>query len=165
MRRRSMKAAALVATLLLASGCSFWEIERGEDGQVLRETVADVFDLQRGDCINDSQVGAASEVELTDITIIPCSEPHSAEVYVDVRIGDGLPAEERFEELFEKHCVDAFAEYVGVEYTEAATESLGITAFYPTTESWNRGDRLFQCLIIGTDDLPLVGSAEGLLAD
>lgn len=157
-----MMPAALLAALFLTSGCSIWEIERGEDGQVLRETAADVFDLQKGDCLNDSQVVDAAELQLTDITLVPCSEPHIAEVYVDVQIdGDGPPDAARLTDLFEEHCVDSFTEYVGTDDPSAAA-ALKVTSFFPTEESWEQGDRLYQCLLVSVDETPLVGSAQDL---
>lgn len=166
MRLRTMAPAVLLAALLTTSGCTLWEIERGEDGQVLQETAADVFDLRAGDCLNDAQVVDASELELTDITIVPCSEAHIAEVYVDVQIdGDGPPDDDRLTELFEEYCVDSFVDYVGGDLRQAAAANLSVTSFFPTEASWKRGDRLYQCLLVGTDGFPLIGSAKDLLAD
>ncbi|WP_102159761.1 septum formation family protein [Zhihengliuella halotolerans] len=163
---RSITPAVLLTALLTTSGCGLWDIERGEDGQVLKETPADVFDLREGDCLNDSQVVDASELQLTDITLVPCSEAHIAEVYVDVQIdGDGPPDDARLTELFEEHCVDSFVDYVGGDFRQASAANLSVTSFFPTEESWTRGDRLYQCLLVGTDGFPLVGSAKGLLAD
>ncbi|GAB3755671.1 hypothetical protein GCM10027591_04750 [Zhihengliuella somnathii] len=155
----------LVALMVAAvSGCSDPQVERGDDGQVLNRTSAQIFEVRAGDCLDDPQVNNAQKTELTDITLVHCSEPHTAEVYVDIELdGDSTLDEDGFSDLFETHCVETFEDYVGVEPTHDAVADLGITAFYPTDESWQRGDRLFQCLIVGSEGFPLVGSARDLI--
>ncbi|MBG6084571.1 septum formation family protein [Zhihengliuella flava] len=156
--------AAAILVLAAVSGCSDPAVERGDDGQVIGRTSAHVFEVRKGDCVDDPQVISAQQTELTDITLVHCSEPHTAEVYVDLELdGSGAPDEDAFSELFDEHCVEEFSEYVGAEPTHRAVADLGITAFYPTDESWQRGDRLFQCLIVGSEGFPLVGSARDLI--
>lgn len=157
---------AAVATIILAvvPGCSDPQVERGDDGQVLSRTSAQIFEVRAGDCVDDPQVINAQQTELTDITLVHCSEPHTAEVYVDLELsGDSAPDGNRFSELFETHCIKKFADYVGADPSHDAVADLGITAFYPTDRSWQRGDRLFQCLIVGSEGFPLVGSAQDLV--
>lgn len=109
-------------------------------------------DVKLGDCI--TEVPTASHV-LT-VPTIDCAQPHAGEVYAILQVPDGpFPGEQRIDE-YKQRCPAEFTAFAG---ESATTESVTIFVLYPTTETWERGDRAVTC--IATVDPKRSGSLKG----
>lgn len=166
--------AAFAAASLMLAGCSLLgigggeesETERAERSEKTEETTttdddnsqveetpeepfqepddADVFALSVGDCITDTDMAGT---ELQTVPTVPCSQPHTFEVYHDFEITTStFPGQDSDElmNLVSDGCLgDAFTEFVGNEY---GSSSLGVMYLSPTQGSWDNGDRLVSCM-------------------
>ncbi len=152
---------AATAAAALLTGCSLLsggDAQRDDTGTVVEgNDEADVFLLQVGDCINDSELGDV----VTTLPIVPCSEPHDSETYFEATLeGDAFPGDDAISEQSDQICYDAFAGFVGIAWEES---SLGYYPFTPTEQSWDNGDRLVSCMIYdpaGQTTGSLAGSAK-----
>ncbi|MCK0117678.1 DUF4190 domain-containing protein [Isoptericola sp. S6320L] len=89
-----------------------------------------------------------------------CAGPHGAEVIaVDQVEATEYPGDDAMVSQIETLCLDAFSEYIGVEYADSALEAV---YFHPTQASWALGDRLLLCSAATMDGSPLeAGSVAG----
>ncbi len=137
------------ALLVALTGCSVLqslvepEPVRDETGEVVEGGQGDAFTLSVGDCLSE----AASEGEVTAVPIVPCSEPHDAEIYHDFQLeGTEYPGDEEITRLADEGCIGAFEDFVGLPYDASTLE---VTYYTPTENSWNEvDDRLVSCLIV-----------------
>ncbi len=145
---RTLRAALLgltaVALTLSLSGCSLFgpaDADRDADGNVLEEATIDIFALKVGDCVKSGGSG-----ETTEIKVVPCSEPHSDEVFFEFSMPDGAyPGDDGFDDAFFDRCIPAFEQFVGVSVQDT---TLGAYPMTPTQGSWDdRNDRVVQCLV------------------
>jgi hypothetical protein len=107
--------------------------------------------LRVGQCFQQS-----TQDEIHRVEVVPCSQPHDAEVSAIVPLrSQELPAETELERLGAEACGDGFRSYVGV----AAHESeLDYGWLVPNTEAWAGGDRTVVCTLEYPDDRRMVGS-------
>lgn len=140
---------AISATAALLSGCGViqqfiggGDATRDETGEVIEGTdTGDVFLLQVGDCINDSEL---DEV-VTTLPIVPCDEPHDSEVYSEATlVGDAYPGDDVVGTQADEACYGAFAAFVGLDYESSVLEYYPFT---PVAEGWAQGDRVVSCVI------------------
>ena len=118
----------------------------------------DVFELAVGDCVNGlSDAGGTQEYASTPV--VPCSEPHEAEVITSFDLtGATYPGEEEVIAESERQCVDLM---LAALPRDAPADELMPFYFYPTKESWERtDDRTVHCLAMPAD-----GTATGSLLD
>lgn len=106
---------------------------------------SDVFNLAVGDCITDTDMAGT---ELQTVPTVPCSQPHTFEVYHDFEITTSeFPGQDSQElmDLVSEGCLgDSFGDFVGLDYSSS---SLGVMYLSPTQGSWDSGDRLVTCMI------------------
>ena len=117
----------------------------------------DLYDLTVGDCLRFPD--AQGEV-IFGLPTVPCSEPHTDEVFAVVTLpnGDGdFPGMEAIGAQAEELCVAAFEGFVGLSYVESVLE---IGLFAPDEEMWLDGDRLVVCMVNDP-----AGDTTGTLAD
>jgi hypothetical protein len=150
--------AALALVLAVALGaCSDDGPGRDDAGQITSAGDLSVFDLQVGDCVLiDDELEAANET----LPVVPCDEPHQAEVYalVDVDDLDQYPGERELSNRAETECVAEFADYVGVDLADSV---LFFTYMIPSIRSWqDDDDRTVVCMVLGVGG-PLEGSVRG----
>lgn len=151
-------ASAAVLALALLPGCFFFD-----DGT---ETVS-VFDLEPGQCLLAPDDPA---VELTEMTVVPCDEPHEMEVFALLDFdspagasqtgaaGSTFPGDAPLKDFADGACAGAFADYVGVDYRDSR---LFFTYLVPSARSWEAdGDRTVTCVITTTGE-PLDRSVAG----
>ncbi|HET6752923.1 MAG TPA: septum formation family protein [Jiangellaceae bacterium] len=99
-------------------------------------------DLEVGDCLGESTVEETFSVET-----VPCSEPHSHEVFASVNLPDGdedFPGYQVIDEQAEEMCIAEFEGFVGFPYDQSTLEIRFMT---PSEESWLAGDRLVHCAV------------------
>jgi len=153
--RPTALAAPLLAVALLA-GCSGAASPTstpsgsagGENGA--GETPA--TDIEAGDCYDPAASGDAAAVALVD-----CAAPHRYEAFASFVLtdaaypGDALDAEAR------QPCIDAFADFVGIDY---ASSALALRYIAPSEGTWAEGDREVVC-VVGDPAGPTSGSLHG----
>lgn len=141
---------------LVAAACGDDEPARDTTGSITESGDASVFDLQVGDCFNDEAV--ATEV-VTQVPVVPCSEPHDNEVFFEFSMTDAVfPGNEQAVAAGGLRCVDEFATYVGVAYADSELDLFPIT---PTADSWSNGDRVVYCALYAVDLSKLTGTMRG----
>jgi hypothetical protein len=117
----------------------------------------DLYDLTVGDCLRFPD--AQWEV-IVGLPTVPCSEPHTDEVFAVVTLpnGDGdFPGMEAIGAQAEELCLAEFEGFVGLSYEESVLE---IGLFPPEEEMWLDGDRLVVCMVNDP-----AGDTTGTLAD
>ena len=157
----TLGAGALLLAGLTLTGCSVLnslvepEAVRDEAGEVVEGGQSDVFTVSVGDCLSEAQ----SDGEVMDVPIVPCSEPHDAEIYHDFQVeGTEYPGDEEITRLADEGCLGAFEDFVGVPYDASKLE---VTYYTPTEGSWNEvDDRLVSCMIMDPAG-PTTDSLEG----
>lgn len=131
-------------------------------GLVLVSTVAacsggNVFDLGVGTCFNDpSTDGDATEV--SDVPVVECTEEHDNEVYALFDLDEGVfPGADAVLEQSGEGCFDRFEAYVGAAYEDSRYD---ISSYFPTSGSWDQGDREVICYVYDVDRAKLTGTAK-----
>jgi hypothetical protein len=133
-------AAAIAGLLVVGLGACSDDPERDESGQVTEGGDESVMDIALGDCLSD-ETGTG---EVTDVPLVPCTEPHSSEVFHTYDVPDGdFPGD--FTQVADEQCLPAFEEFVGLPYDQSVLEA---TTLEPTAESWADGDRELVCIIV-----------------
>ena len=106
-----------------------------------------VEDLTVGDCLRFS-----------GLPTVPCSEPHTEEVYAVVNLPEGdFPGDEAIIAQVEDSCFAEFEEFVGLSYEESVLE---IGLYPPVEEMWDAGERSVVCVVSDP-----AGDTTGTLAD
>jgi hypothetical protein len=131
-------------------------VDRDESGAIIGEGAVDAFNVQVGDCFNDTN---SDSDEVSSVPGVPCSDPHDYEAFsvFDVSF-ESYPDEETMAETAYASCVERFEPFVGKDY-ESST--LDVTTMYPSTESWAQNDREVVCAVFDMESNRLVGSAKG----
>ena len=94
-----------------------------------------------GDCLVQSQDSEALEV-------VTCDQPHDLQRFADGQVGDERSA-------VDDECAAAFEQFVGLAPNES---ELDIAQTRPSAQSWQQGDRKFQCYL-GIEGKRLTGDA------
>jgi hypothetical protein len=148
------------ATALSLAGCSLLDqafggdsTARDDDSQVIEQNdAADVFSIRVGDCLNDSSVSD----EVTEIPLVPCSEPHDSQVYASIILpGDAFPGVDVVIAEADDACLDEFERFVGIRYVDSIYD---FSYYFPTERSWAKGDREILCVIYDPAGEKLTGS-------
>jgi hypothetical protein len=84
--------------------------------------------------------------ELVSIEPLPCSEPHSDEIYASGSLADGAYAGTSAIEVAARNlCLGEFAAFVGIPYEDSV---LDIGYLTPTEKEWADGEREVLCTIL-----------------
>ncbi|WP_437386554.1 septum formation family protein [Plantibacter flavus] len=152
--------AAVVAALTL-SGCSVIndilpkpaETRDSQTGEIVGGGTTNVFTLAVGDCLNDE----SSSDEVSEVPTVPCTEPHTYEVYGEVTIpGDEWPGDDALTQQADDGCYAQFQPFAGIAYEDS---TLDFNYYTPTQASWEEmNDRLVTCVIFDS------GATTGSLA-
>ena len=117
-----------------------------------------VTELQVGDCFDKPAITTDS---ITDIQHQPCTDPHDAEVvYVVADTSASYPGVAHFDTVANSVCTDQNSLYIATDFN--ARDDIGGGYFYPTSDSWDSGNKNVTCYIDRTDDQKLVGSLKGI---
>lgn len=153
--RRSLVVLLLILGLV-ASACGDNEPTRDEGGNISESGDASVFALGVGDCFNDD-AGAGDVV--TEVPVVPCSEPHDNEIYFEFSMTDAVfPGNDVAQEAAAERCIGEFLGFVGIGYLDSELEIFPIT---PTADSWSQGDRVVFCALYALDLSKLTGTMRG----
>ncbi len=94
-----------------------------------------------------------------DSAEVACNQPHHGEIVgVQVLTDASFPGEDNAYAMAEEVCLEAFADYVGIEFTESDLDMLYL---YPTQASWSIGDRQIACWAENLDGTELTESVAG----
>jgi Septum formation len=114
----------------------------------------DVYKLEVGDCY-----GEVPEGDVVTVPVVPCSEPHSEEVFAAVSLPNrDFPGEDAILAQADELCFAEFESFVGLSYEESV---LDFAYVYPSEESWLEGDRLVTCTIFDPGE-KVTGSLRGV---
>jgi hypothetical protein len=136
--------AAIVAALLSLSP------SRDEaTGEVTESGVVTLQDLEIGDCVE-----SVSEGRARGVTVLPCADPHQAEVVASFDLtGSDYPGETEITAQAEAGCTKALPKTV----TDQADETHQLMFVYPLAADWKLGGREVLC-IIAADGPTMTGS-------
>lgn len=172
MSPRTRPARLALAALVLAGattlgGCSLLQqflpstqpVRDAESGEITQEQEnADVFSIRVGDCLNSSSV-ASDGSAIDHVPVVPCDQAHEDEVYYSYDLPDGdFPGEDAILADADTECVDQFGSFIGIDYHDSA---LDYWPMYPTTQSWENGDREVLCIAWDSSGAKLTGSLRG----
>lgn len=147
-------AVGLLAVALTACGGD--TSVRDDDGAVVNAGTWSVFDLRVGDCL-------APEPDLTgeisDVPVVPCTEPHSQEVFGAVEHPDGAyPGAAALATWADGACLGELATSLGL----GLEDGLYVSYLLPTFDGWNlggeEGDRRVVCVLVTPDATGVTGS-------
>jgi hypothetical protein len=148
----------LLFVVTLLTGCSF-DVTIGADAARDGEVYVDAADVAVGDCYDDPAVEGDDWVEVEDVRLVPCDEPHDNEAFHRFSLhGGDYPTDDAFDASFEETCIPAFEDFVGRSYEDS---ELDIAYLAPTADGWDEGDREVVCSVYTMDLSKLRGSMEG----
>ncbi|MCP3820738.1 DUF4190 domain-containing protein [Streptomyces sp. A3M-1-3] len=124
-----------------------------EDGLEAGSRTRSTMDLTTGDCFNVP--GGDLEAEVYDVTVVPCTEQHDAEVYGTHTLDGTLPGPEALAAEADEQCWRLQDKYAMDPW--AVPDHVDTYSYSPTSESWKLGDRLITCAF-GSEDGPLRSS-------
>lgn len=164
--RHALTALTAGPIALSAAGCGVLggligpEHVRDASVAVTTASTADIFILAVGDCLDIEAMDRAAK-EYTSLPVVPCSEPHTGEVYAervlsDDEYPDGFPGGEAVASVANEFCRGEFEAFVGTAHRESV---LDYWHFWPTELSWAEGDRVVQCVVESVE--PVTGTLEG----
>lgn len=103
-------------------------------------------DLAVGDCVTDLDDGMTRAARTQPV--VPCDQPHHAEVYHSFDLADGKwPGDSAIEEEAERVCFEQFETFTGGSYDDSPHD---FTFYYPVRFSWPE-DREVICVIYAFD--------------
>jgi hypothetical protein len=146
-----------MALALLAAGCSV-DFSIGADAARDASTV-DASQIIVGDCYDDPLGETDEWVEVEDVNLVRCDEPHDLEAFHSFDLPAGAyPSDEALDAAVDEACVGAFEGFVGQTYEDSGLDLAFLT---PSEEAWANGDRKVICSLYAMDLSKLRGSMEG----
>jgi len=118
-------------------------------------------ELSAGDCFD-----VVDDPDAADLAAwrVDCAAPHRYEVYdvveldIEVPVGGGYPGGEAIRGRAEELCVERFEAFVGVRWT---VSELDLEAWWPSENSWARGDSSVICAVMELSGEPMTGTQRG----
>ena len=151
--RAWLRVVAAITAVAVAAGCS-------SSGGSSTESV---FDATPGQCFT---APTAVKAELSDLTKVACTKPHTQELYADVDYvaagtassgasaaassvsGGAYPGADVLDTFAKGACAQQFKSYVGVDYLNS---TLFYTYLLPSARSWEQNDdRTVLCFVTTT---------------
>ena len=127
---------------------------------VLAACEGNVFSLKVGDCYNGPSMNTEELIEVSDVELVSCDDPHENEVYAVFELPDSSWKGEDY--VFEQAgigCGTKFEAFVGIEYERS---TLYVDVLHPTEESWKeQDDRKVLCSVTEGPYMKVSGSAKG----
>lgn len=135
---------AIVAAGLALTGCSAIGsiVNQLTGGSPLEDSSA--FSIKVGDCFTEPTADADGFV--SEIAFVECTVAHDDEAYASVLMSDlAFPGDDATIDKAEDACGPRFYDFIG-----AASDydgSLNYSYLYPSSESWDAGDREILCYV------------------
>lgn len=112
--------------------------------------------LEVGMCLNDMSI--QTNTSITEFPIVSCQSPHDSEVFAHFLLaGNVYPGPGVIGELATTRCLREFSAFAEIDFSSS---TLDFSYYYPTQESWSRGDRSVHCAIYDPNR-KTVGSLRG----
>jgi Septum formation len=128
-----------LAALVPIAGCA--PAREGETGELVQSGEIAVSDLEVGTCLANVPDAASA----ADLEALPCSEPHSDEIYASGTLSEAaFPGVAAVEAAARDICLAEFEGFVGIPYDDSV---LDIAYLAPTEDGWRSGDRAVLCTI------------------
>lgn len=176
--RSLARAAAVTVALLVAAGCSGGDDPAPDDGAeqtastdtaptttpstVPPDAIETGFDdLDVGQCFDTIDDPSATDLA---VWTFDCAIPHTFEVYDRIdyegeRVeGGSYPGIAAVQDWSEQACHDRFEAFIGTRWTLSELE---IQLWWPTEESWGRGDRSVICAVLPERGGTVTGTLRG----
>ena len=166
MSQRHLAAACLPFVIVLAASCTAAaeqdSSERDSAGAVESAGDVGVFALQVGDCFDDPSLAAAADatVSVEEVAAVPCETPHDFQAFAEFNVEEAetYPGDEVIFDQAEAGCVERFEPFVGLSYEESRYE---FSYLYPTTDTWEAGDREILCSLADPNGEKLTADLRG----
>lgn len=138
---RGMSAAVAVLAIG-AVGCAD-AIDSAKDGAKKVARQRSVFSLTPGDCYNPNN--GASESKEFSVEIVPCEEAHKGQVVAEFTIeGEkAYPGDSGATKIADERCPVEAQKFISD--TWAVPAGVDLFYYYPTSQSWETGDRAVSC--------------------
>jgi hypothetical protein len=161
MMKKLLVSLTALCVLGALGGCSLFgpAATRDADDEITSGGDVNAFELRVGDCLITAQL----EDQVGSVPAVPCTQPHDAEVFYLFDVAGEDFDEDVISEAGYAECERVVAEYVGPNWEDVSSEGLEVYFMYPTTTTWDRGDREIVCLAATTSTLnELTSSLKGL---
>ena len=126
--------------------------DRDSSGEITKSGDVKVTDMRVGDCFIDIPNVTDETIQLSTVKAIPCSEPHSWQVFHKSNVMLEEYSLDALTEETTRICGDATDALIStlndLKFNEYRTADINISQ--PTSSSWAKGDRVTTCLI-GSD--------------
>jgi hypothetical protein len=101
------------------------------------------IDVNVGDCI---ETVPGDNTRVSTLPTVPCTTPHSGEVYAHIRVTeDNFPGESALEREYRPRCLSELASYAP---QAANSPDFDASILYPTQATWDRGGyRTVVCIV------------------
>lgn len=112
-----------------------------------------MFDLRPGDCLGDT---ASLTGDVDEVTLVPCDEPHTQEVFAVVRHpDDAYPGAGGVATFADRACLTA----LDADLDLSLDDGIAFSYLLPTFEGWNKnGDRSVVCVLVFAEEAAMTGS-------
>lgn len=146
--------AAVVVALVAWRALDDDEPDPGTGGTAPATTTLDV---EVGDCVVlPGGGGPEGDTQLTGVTVVPCTQPHGAEVFGRAVMKDpAYPGDAFVRGFADRACDRRFRPYVGKAFDDSV---LGVSWIHPTRASWAEGSRNVTCLVYEPEGGQTTGS-------
>ncbi|TDB91966.1 DUF4190 domain-containing protein [Actinomadura sp. 7K534] len=145
-----------IAAGLALEGTSFLSSDNasGSNGTSREAEGVDVKKIKVGDCVNDDKgVPNAADGEqamVKRVEIVPCDGPHDGEALAVFQLPGSVKPDER--QLFALVSDGCKERMLSRFRRDPAAGSLDMFSYYPSADSWRRGDRHVVCLAVAADE-------------
>jgi hypothetical protein len=143
--------AVLVLGAGLLASCGGGGEIRAESGEVVLPGSWSVFDLRPGDCLDATD----AEGDISDVTVVPCADPHTQEVFATVEHPDSVyPGASELAVWADAACLSELRSELGL----TLADGLFVSYLLPSFDGWNKNDdRSVVCVLV----FPTKGSVTG----
>lgn len=118
-------------------------------GQIVGNGHLGVFSLRAGDCFQNPS-GSQPATGLTQVTAVPCSSPHNAQVIAQLPVpGSAYPGRTAFRAQALPGCQ---ARVAAVVDRSKLTPTMNLIWIYPELQAWADGQRTISCLIADSSE-------------
>jgi hypothetical protein len=158
--RRRVLVVGAVATAVVVGGIIAMLGDDGSSVQIVDRPVGPTAIADLAWPVGDVGVCLVQRGEALDA--VPCAQPHDLQrIAVGTLDGAAFPLGVAFDaeavrSAVRSACADAFESFVGEPLADSELEAPFST---PSPDTWQQGDRVFQCLV-GVSDRRLIGDAE-----
>jgi hypothetical protein len=117
---------------------------RAADGTVTHQGSISPAALRNGDCVKTPSMTVGQTQTVTQLTVVPCSTPHNAQVFSTVQSSDAsYPGLDQLAAEGLRDCRQPAQDYLG-----HPSATLLLLAFVPTQILWDNGNHAERCLLV-----------------